>query len=140
MDEKRIEELINKALREESSLPSGLSERLEQKIDLLAKEEMRTGNRSSTNRQLLPRRKMFYWMGGIAAAILGAVLFVFTETDAFAVHPVDTYTDPQEAAMAAQNALALMSANLNKGITKVNKTSGEIYKMNKIFNKQLNNE
>lgn len=140
MDEKKIEELINKALQEESSLPSGLSERLEQKIDLLAEEEMRTEKKDNINRRLLPKRQSFYWIGGIAAAVLGAVLFVFTETDAPSVHSIDTYTDPQEAAIAAQKALVLMSANLNKGLTKVNKASGEFYKMNKILNKQLNNE
>lgn len=140
MDEKRIEELINKALREESSLPDGLSERLEKKIDLLAKEEIQLGRTSNAGKQLLSKRRLFYWTGGIAATILGAVLFVFSETNNPETSLTDTYTDPQEAAIAAQNALAIMSANLNKGLNKVNKTSEEIYKVNKILNKQLNNE
>ena len=140
MDEKKIEELINKALREKSSLPDGLSERLEQKIDLLAKEEMQVGRASNTGKRFSPKRLLCYWAGGIAATLLGAVLFVFSETNSTETSLTDTYTDPQEAAIVAQNALAMMSANLNKGLTKVNKTSEEIYKVNKILNKQLNNE
>ena len=140
MDEKRIEELINKALREESSLPDGLSERLERKIDLLAKEEMQAGRTRNAGKRFSPKRRLFFWAGGIAATMLGAVLFVFSETNSPETSLTDTYTDPQEAATVAQNALAMMSANLNKGLTKVNKTSEEIYKVNKILNKQLNNE
>ena len=36
MDDKRIDELINKALQEDLALPEGLSERLERRIDFLA--------------------------------------------------------------------------------------------------------
>ena len=40
MDDKRIDELINKALQEDLALPEGLSERLERRIDFLAQEEV----------------------------------------------------------------------------------------------------
>ncbi len=49
----------------------------------------------------------------------------------------DTYTNPQEAAMAAQKALAFMSVNLNKGIEQVNEAQQEMNKVNKILNKHL---
>ena len=140
MNEKKIEELINKALREESSLPDGLSERLEQKIDLLAKKEMQADRTNNADKRFSFKRRLSYWVGGIAATMLGAVLFVFSETNRPETALTDTYTDPQEAAIVAQKALAMMSANLNKGLIKVNKTSEEIYKVNKIVNKQLNNE
>lgn len=140
MNEKKIEELINKALREESSLPDGLSERLEQKIDLLAKKEMQADRTNNADKRFPFKRRLSYWIGGIAATMLGAVLFVFSETNRPETALTDTYTDPQEAAIVAQKALAMMSANLNKGLIKVNKTSEEIYKVNKIVNKQLNNE
>ena len=39
MDDKKIDELINKALQEDLALPEGLSERLERQIDFLAQEE-----------------------------------------------------------------------------------------------------
>ena len=38
MDDKKIDELINKALQEDLALPEGLSERLERQIDFLAQE------------------------------------------------------------------------------------------------------
>lgn len=40
MDDKKIDELINKALQEDLALPEGLSERLERQIDFLAQEEI----------------------------------------------------------------------------------------------------
>ena len=49
-----------------------------------------------------------------------------------------TFTDPEEAAVVAQNALAFMSRNLNKGLGQGNEASQEITKINKIVNKHLN--
>ena len=107
MDDKKIDELINKALQEDLALPEGLSERLERQIDFLA-------------------------------AILGALFLIFTETNRPAPVMADTFTDPEEAAVVAQNALAFMSRNLNKGLGQVNEASQEITKINKIVNKHLN--
>ena len=120
MDDKRIDELINKALQEDLALPEGLSERLERRIDFLAQEEVS------------PR------VSGIAAAILGALFLIFTETNRPAPIMADTFTDPEEAAVVAQNALAFMSRNLNKGLGQVNEAGQEITKINKIVNKHLN--
>ena len=61
MDDKKIDELINKALQEDLALPEGLSERLERQIDFLAQEEISPR---------VSRRRSFYWISGIAAAIL----------------------------------------------------------------------
>ena len=125
MDDKKIDELINKALQEDLALPEGLSERLERRIDFLAQEEVSPR---------VSRRRSFYWISGIAAAILGA----FTETNRPAPTMADTFTDPEEAAVVAQNALAFMSRNLNKGLGQVNEAGQEITKINKIVNKHLN--
>lgn len=125
MDDKKIDELINKALQEDLSLPDGLSERLEQRIDSLA-------------RKPIPRRKLSrYWISGIAAAIAGAVFLISTEINRTGPTLADTYSDPEEAAMVAQNALAFMSRNLNKGLGQVNNAGEEITKVNKILNKHL---
>ena len=52
MDDKKIDELINKALQEEQALPEGLSRRLEKQIDTWAStEEKKT--RSLTRRRTL---------------------------------------------------------------------------------------
>ena len=53
MDDKRIDELINKALQEDLALPEGLSERLERRIDFLAQEEVSPR---------VSRRRSFYWI------------------------------------------------------------------------------
>lgn len=63
MDDKKIDELINKALQEDLALPEGLSERLERQIDFLAQEEISPR---------VSRRRSFYWISGIASAILGS--------------------------------------------------------------------
>lgn len=129
MDEKRIDELINKALQEEMALPEGLSERLERHIDRLAQEE-----RSARSVHIRPS----YWISGVAAAVIGALFLLFTETDRPAPTMADTFTNPEEAAVVAQNALAFMSRNLNKGLGQVQETGQEIEKINKIVQKHLN--
>ena len=129
MDDKKIDELINKALQEDLALPEGLSERLERQIDFLPQEEISPR---------VSRRRSFYRISGIAAAILGALFLIFTETNRPAPVMADTFTDPEEAAVVAQNALAFMSRNLNKGLGQVNEASQEITKINKIVNKHLN--
>ena len=120
MDDKKIDELINKALQEDLALPEGLSERLERRIDFLAQEEVSPR---------VSRRRSFYWISGIAAAILGALFLIFTETNRPAPTMADTFTDPEEASM---------SRNLNKGLGQVNEAGQEITKINKIVNKHLN--
>lgn len=130
MNDKQIDELINKVLREDQTLPEGLSERLEQQIDAWAAEKKET-IRSSF------RRRSLYWLSGAAAvALLCIGIFLFTTPNE--EHQLaDTYTNPQEAAMAAQKALAFMSVNLNKGIEQVNEAQQEMNKVNKILNKHL---
>ena len=127
MNDKQIDELINKVLREDQTLPEGLSERLEQQIDAWAAAEKKETIRSSF------RRRSLY---AAAVALLCIGIFQFTTPNE--EHQLaDTYTNPQEAAMAAQKALAFMSVNLNKGIEQVNEAQQEMNKVNKILNKHL---
>ncbi len=132
MDDKKIDELINKALQEEQALPEGLSRRLEQQIDAWASaEEKKT--RSWT------RRRSLYWLSGAVAAILLCIaVFQYDVSSLTPDRPRDTYTNPEEAAVAAEKALLLLSQNLNKGISQVNDAEQEIDKVNNILNKHLN--
>ena len=129
MNDKQIDELINKVLREEQALPEGISERLEQRIDAWA---------------IRRRHSLYYWwMGGAVAAVLLLCVGIFGVKDEGigGEQPlVDTYTDPQEAAVAARKALAFISSNLNKGIDQVYDTRQEIDKVNRILNKQFKNK
>ena len=131
MNDKQIDELINKILQEDHTLPEGLSERLEQQIDAWATVEKKKTIRSSF------RKRSLYWFSGAAAVVILCVgIFQFTAPDK--EHQLaDTYTDPQEAAIAAQKALAFMSVNLNKGIEQVNEAQQEMNKVNGILNKHL---
>ena len=64
MNDKQIDELINKVLREDQTLPEGLSERLEQQIDAWAAAEKKETIRSSF------RQRSLYWLSGAAAVAL----------------------------------------------------------------------
>lgn len=131
MNDKQIDELINKVLHEDQALPEGLSHRLEQQIDAWAAAEQKETPRSSF------RRRSLYWLSGAAAAALLCVgIFQLTEQNT-AQPMADTYTNPQEAAQVAEKALALLSSNLNKGIDQMNDARQEMHKVNEILNKHL---
>ena len=121
MDDKKIDELINKALQEEQALPEGLSRRLEKQIGSLT------------------RRRTLYWLSGVAASILLCISFLQYKSSYHAHDRLsDTYTNPKDAAAAAEKALLLLSQNLNKGISQVDNAGQEIDKVNNILNKHLN--
>jgi len=131
MNDKQIDELINKVLREDQTLPEGLSERLEQQIDAWAAAEKKETIRSSF------RRRSLYWLSGAAAvALLCVGIFQFAAPEK-EYQLADTYTNPQEAAIAARKALAFLSVNLNKGIEQVNEVQQEMNKVNEILNTHL---
>jgi len=133
MNDKHIDDLINKALREEGELPEGLSDRLEQHINKLAEKE------EKTSKAWLMRKRSIYWFSGVAAAlILCIALFFQTENIQDGPTTADTFNDPQEAAIVAQEALAFLSIHLNKGLDQVSEANEEMNKVNKIVNKQLN--
>ena len=134
MNDKQIDELINKVLREDQMLPEGLSERLEQQIDTWAAAEKKETLRSSF------RRRSLYWISGTAAAILLLCIGIagLKDLETSKQQLADTYTNPQEAAIAAGKALAFMSSNLNKGIDQMNDAQQEINNVNRILNKHVN--
>ncbi len=131
MNDKHIDELIDRALREEQELPEGLSERLELYIDRLAAEDHEKQAKRVKIRAL-------YWLTGVAAALLlGIALFFQTENMNMRPTTADTFNNPEEAAIAAQEALAFLSSQLNKGLDQVSEAKSEVEKVNEIVNKQL---
>ena len=125
MNDRQIDELIDRTLREERQLPEGLSGRLEQYIDALAEQEK---PRTS------PRR--LRWLMGAAAV---AAVFVAV----FVVRPrpmADTFTDPAEAAAAVEAALILLAANYNEGLDQVAAAVADMEQANEIVFKTLKNE
>lgn len=133
MTDKQIDELIERALKAEQTLPEGLSRRLEEQIDRWEAQE------EKGKQFRLHKHSLFYWIGGIAASLLLCVGVFFHATSSDTQNKLaDTYTDPQEAAIAAEKALLLLSDNLNKGFAQVNEAGVEIRKVNNLLNKHLN--
>jgi anti-sigma-K factor RskA len=134
MNDKQIDELIDRALSEEQKLPEGLQERLEQYIDTLAGRE-----RQPEKKRSFSVRRSFYLAASVAAALLiGVAIFFQTETARRPAVMADTFSDPQEAAIVAHQALAYMSTQLNKGLAPVAGAGKEIDKVNEILSKPFN--
>lgn len=132
MNDKEMNRLIQEALRNERELPEGLSDRLEQYIDQLAADEKKISVSPAR------RRSIYYWVGGIAASfILAVAIFFQVESQPVTPTMADTFTDPTEAAIAAQDALAFLSTQLNKGLDQVNEAGKEVNRINTIVNKQM---
>lgn len=133
MNDKEIDDLINKAMQNEQELPEGLSDRLEQYIDTLAAAETK-------QQKKVTMRRSFYWIGSVAAALIIAVaLFFQVEKESQDNNPAiaDTFDNPEEAAAVAYQALAFMSTQLNKGLEPIATAEKEIDKVNEIL-KQFN--
>jgi hypothetical protein len=125
MNDEEADRLIDESL--EIPIPEGLSERLEAHIDALAAEE----------KKRKVRRFMYQATGIAAIALLCIGIFTGTGKQSPALSAVDTFSDPEEAAVAAGQALAFMSAQLNKGIGKVEDAGQEIEKVNHLLDKHF---
>lgn len=131
MDEKQIDNLLRKALEDERRLPEGLSQRLEEHIDRLAANEKR-------RKASLFKQRVIYASGSVAAAILISIALFF-QTGNIQTGPVlaDTFTNPEEAAVAASEALVIFSTQFNKGMKQVSNAGQEIHKVNHILSRQF---
>ena len=111
-------------------VPEEVSRRLEESI-----------MQRDTSSQSKPlRRKWRYWISGAAATVLLAIgLFLFSTRESSPPPMADTFSDPKEAALVAQQTLLFMSSQLNKGLNKVNSANQEFEKVNQVLNKHLNN-
>lgn len=119
------------SLAEHAKASEGLEDRLESFIDQLEKQE----NKKSA----APiGRSFLYWIGGVAAAIFLCLMLIPTISNQHGEEYVaDSFTDPVEAALVAQEALLLLSENLNKGMDQMNEAGKEIKNANQIINKYL---
>lgn len=134
MKEKELDQLIQQAIEQETELPEGLSQRLEQFVDKLPE--------SSHKEVPLPIRKhpvLWVRYARIAAAIVVAVLFYYLPEDKETT-PKDTFSDPQEAALYAQQRLTEISLTLNQGISQMKEAREEMKQINQIVNNQLNSK
>lgn len=131
MNDKQIDDLIDRALREEQALPEGLSERLESYIDQLAETEKA--------KKTPLHRGSAYWLTAVAASLLiGVALFFPADIFDRRATTADTFSDPEEAAIAAEEALVFLSTQFNKGIEQIEGARQEVETVNEIVNKQIN--
>lgn len=136
IDDKEIDALIEQALKEEQALPEGLSDRLSQSIDSWQQAEQQ---------QRAKHRTLVVRLSFAVAASLLLLLFVKwnpstpTEQELTASASIweDTYTDPQEAAAVAQEALRLLSKNLNKGMSMASANTAKVGQVKEIVKEQL---
>ncbi len=118
------------SLAEHGKAPEELAQKLESFIDNLAKQEHK--------KRSLRRNTFIYWISGAAAAILLCLMLIPTLSNENTGNQLaDSFTDPAEAAMVAQEALLLLSQNLNKGVNQMNEAGKEINNANQIINKYL---
>jgi len=84
------------------------------------------------------RKKLYYWISSSAAIILLCIGLFFAIHKPSPPKMVDTFSNPEKAALVAQQTLAYMSTQLNKGLNKVSDAGQEFEKVNQILNKHLN--
>lgn len=140
MIDKEFDKLISTALDKDQDIPEGLSERLDSMIDNLEREEQ-LSSQSKNNRIV---RHLFVWTSSIAACLLITFLLIkpkeprFSDPIQYASLIEDTYTNPKDAAIATEKALAILSEKFNLGIESVNNSKQKIDKVNKEVNNYLN--
>lgn len=114
-------------------LPKKISERLENVIDKHIAETALQENRSP-----LKIKKIFIGITGIAATILLCIgLFFISDKHPQSHIIADTYTNPEEAAVAAEKALMLVSTKLNKGLSPLEKAKESVNKTNELLNENF---
>ena len=107
-------------------VPSGVSERLEEAMMRMEK-------------TTLPRRRtLLYWISSAAAVVLLCIGLFFATRKPTQPTMADTFSDPEEAAIVAGQALALISTQLNKGLDMAAEDGQEFEKVNQLLNKHLN--
>ena len=114
--------------------PENLESKLNSLIDQLAEKE---------EKKLLPKTKrLWIWTSAAACIIVLIVSSVIMkpEIENLLGHQnqhVRIITDPEEAAIEAQKALALMSENFNKGTNQLALVSTNVEKVNQLVEKQF---
>ncbi|MDR0575326.1 MAG: hypothetical protein LBG96_15130 [Tannerella sp.] len=134
IDEKwYIEKDIFNVLHDSSDiqLPEGFSERLENAIDKYMAETIPQKSRSKTIKILIKITS------AAAVILIGTGLFFITDKPAKSYIAADTYTEPKEATMVAEQALILVSTKLNQGFYPLKKVKESVDKTNELLSENL---
>jgi hypothetical protein len=119
------------------TLPEGISERLENALDNHIAETSITENKLPAKKIPLfsKTRRLYIAVASSAAAILLCIgIFFATENRHKQNMIADTYTNPEEAAIAVEKALMLVSTKLNQGLSPLEKVQDSVDKTNELLN------
>jgi hypothetical protein len=114
----------------EAPIPEALEARLE--AGLTAHIQAKAQTHSLSRR---PKARIFYRLAGAAALLL--LCWTLWTVHRPAPQLADTYEDPIEAAMAAQEILALVSIQLNKGLAQWNEAKAEFHHTQELVKQHL---
>ena len=123
------------------SLPKDFAERLEKAIDKHIAETTNHENEAYHKKKTLHQktRKLFISISSAAAVILLCIGLFFISDKNSRPHTIaDTYTNPEEAAIVAEQMLILVSSKLNQGFSSLEKIKESVDKTNELLNKTLN--
>jgi len=130
-------------------VPAGVSARLEETINRLEVKPLSGSHKSSTSPYPLQRgtetkpislsrkRTLYYWISSAAAVVLLCIGLFFIFRDPPTPKMADTFSDPKEAAIVAQQTLAFMSMHLNRGLDKASEVEQEFERIDQILHKHL---
>jgi len=124
-DEQQLFRLLHDS---QIQVPEGVSKRLEESIRQM----------DAPSKSVPLKRKLYYWISSSAAVILLCIGLFFAIRQPSYPKRVDTFNNPEEAALAAQQTLAYVSVQLNKGIAKASDAGQEFERVNQLLNKHLN--
>jgi len=124
-DEQKIFRLLYDS---QITVPESVSERLEKSIMQL----------EISQKSYPLKRKLYYWISSAAAIALLCIGFYFITHKPSSQQFADTFSNPEEAALVAEQTLTFMSIHLNKGLNKVSVAEQEFDKANQLVNKYLN--
>jgi len=114
-------------------LPEGITSRLESAIDKHIEDA------SMQKSKIISINRLYIAISSAAAVVLLCIgLFFVSEKKPFQSNYIaDTYSDPKEAALAAEQALLFVSGKLNQGLSPLEKVTENVDKTNKLLNETL---
>ena len=122
------------------SLPKGIAKRLEKAMNKHIAKTTNLENELHNKKTLYQKtRKLYISISSAAAVILLCIGLFFVSDKNSQSHAIaDTYTNPEEAAIVAEQVLTLVSSKLNQGFSSLEKIKESVDKTNELLNKTLN--
>ena len=117
-------------------LPDGFSQRLEKALDEHIANPSQQG--LSPSLRGTKQSKIYLRIASVAAVVLlGAGLFFLTGRQDKSQLIADTYSNPEEAAVAVEQALMLVSTKLNQGLAPFEKVKESVNTTNRLLNENF---